>query len=98
MEEKCKTCIHPYPCVECVNCGTVFWHYTPYTAPTNAERIRAKSDEDLAAWLIYSICKYVQCKDNCPVVSGEGPKDKVCKENILLWLQQPATEEDDDEG
>lgn len=66
-----------------------------HTIVTNAERIRVMSDEDLAAWLIYSICKYVQCKDRCPVVSGEGPKAEICKTNILHWLQQPAKEADD---
>ena len=60
---------------------------------TNADRIRAMSDEDLAAWLTYSICKYVQCRDSCPVVSGEGPGGEMCKVNILHWLQQPAEEE-----
>ena len=67
--------------------------YVPKTI-TNADRIRAMSDEDLAAWLTYSICKYVQCRDSCPVVSGEGPGDEMCKANILQWLQQPAKEAD----
>lgn len=63
-----------------------------YKQETNADRIRAMSDEDLAAQLTYSICKYVQCRDSCPVVSGEGPGVEMCKANILHWLQQPAKE------
>ena len=61
--------------------------------PTNADHIRAMSDEDLSACLTYSICKYVQCRDSCPVVSWEGPGGEMCKANILHWLQQPAKEE-----
>ena len=41
MTNKCKTCMHGYPNVECVNCGTGFRNYLPYTPPTNADRIRA---------------------------------------------------------
>ena len=57
---------------------------------TNADRIRAMSDEELAAWLEYPICKYSKCTEECPVFPQN--KDKSCKENILNYLRQPPEE------
>ena len=53
---------------------------------TNADRIRAMSDEELAKQFVHtSICdqKYPKCKK-----AGED-----CVECLLEWLQQPAVEE-----
>lgn len=86
MESKCKKCMNGYPSVECVNCGTKFWHYKPYRSPTNADRIRAMSDEVLAITLM------------CPNEMGmaeipcDHSDDKSCYECLLKWLQQPAEE------
>lgn len=60
---------------------------------TNADRIRAMNDMEMARWLIYAICKYVKCGDNCPAMSKTGPGEDVCMDNILHWLAQPAKEE-----
>lgn len=57
---------------------------------TNADRIRAMSDEELASFMMYPVCKYTGCKGDCTEknigVAG-------CCKNILNWLQQPAKEE-----
>lgn len=57
---------------------------------TNADRIRAMSDEELASFLVYPVCKYTGCKGDCTEknigVTG-------CRKKILNWLQQPAKEE-----
>nr|DAR10321.1 MAG TPA: hypothetical protein [Caudoviricetes sp.] len=64
----------------------------PYrTEPkTNADRIRAMSDEELASFMMYPVCKYTGCKGDCTEknigVTG-------CRKKILNWLQQPAKEE-----
>ena len=54
--------------------------------PTNADRIRSMTDEELAAFL----CKKFGChSDTCPGI-------ELCKPNegkangLLKWLQQPA--------
>lgn len=67
-----------------VKCGA-------FKAPqTNADRIRSMSDEELAEYLEYPICKYSKCAEVCPVFPEN--KDKSCKENILNYLRQPAEE------
>lgn len=57
---------------------------------TNADRIRAMSDEELASFMMYPVCKYTGCKGDCTEknigVTG-------CRKKILNWLQQPAKEE-----
>ena len=77
MESKCKKCMNGYPSVECVNCGTKFWHYKPYRSPTNADRIRKMSDDELA--------KFLATKFNDDFYG--------CPDLILQWLQQPAKED-----
>lgn len=57
---------------------------------TNADRIRAMSDEELAEWLTYPVCAYAGCYKKCPALP-ENSRAK-CDENILKWLQQPAKE------
>ena len=60
---------------------------------TNADKIRAKSDEELAKWLT----DWDFCTDVCSQQYTDSPfKDKWpgnCEEQALKWLQQPAEEE-----
>lgn len=67
--------MHGYPNIECVNCGTGFRNYLPYTPPTNADRIRGMSDEELAEFL------WEQNGSNRYWKSVDKYVD---------WLQQPA--------
>lgn len=68
-------------------------NYVKTERTTNADRIRAMSDEELARWLTYSICRYAKCGDTCPVLSGDDPAGPACMTSILDWLTQPAQEE-----
>lgn len=98
--EKCSTCMHGYPNIECVNCGTGFRNYLPYTPPTNADRIRRMSDEELATEITKNpsipcrMCEYYNHKlGHC-----DARRDFVCvtayAEALALdWLKQPAKEE-----
>lgn len=66
---------------------------------TNADRIRAMSDEELANEMrkrsISTICDIV-CQGGCKAIATLNKTgNKVCKEIILNWLQQPAKEEED---
>jgi hypothetical protein len=62
---------------------------------TNAEKVRAMSDEELAEWF----ADFWDCNDcseherlgDCPLLREE-PCDQKCKEHCLEWLQQPAEE------
>lgn len=65
---------------------------------TNADRIRAMSNEELAVFLDDLTCLCVDCNDhdgvneNCPIYKqGCG---RYCEPKDLMdWLQQPAEEE-----
>lgn len=91
----CDTCIYSCrptyksPCSECnMEEGTTICKYehVPHT-PTNADRIRAMSDEELARW----ICKKMQ---NCSIETCTGAE--LCNltdgraNGLVKWLQQPA--------
>ena len=61
---------------------------------TNADRIRAMSDEDLAKHLVdigwdCHLCAEHRRLDNEPLLRGEKCDEK-CAEHCLEWLQQPT--------
>lgn len=66
--------------------------------PTNADRIRAMSDEEMAVFLNSLSCNCVDCSGNegknanCPIYRfGCG---RYCEtEDIMLWLQRPSKED-----
>lgn len=98
MKSKCKTCMNSYPSLECVNCGTKFWHYKPYRdiiarfigaeIITNADRIREMSDEELAEFIPnWSYTKACKCDEEILVDCNNE-----CEKCVLEWLQQPAEE------
>lgn len=67
-----------------------------HTKPkTNADRIRAMSDEELARWMCggsvstESACKYCD-KNNGEFCNGEKCRGKTDTEIIMEWLKQPA--------
>lgn len=61
-----------------------------YIPMSNADRIRAMSDEELVSFMMYPVCKYTGCKGDCTEknigVTG-------CRKKILNWLKQPVKEE-----
>ena len=59
-----------------------------YKAATNADRIRAMSDEELAECFL----EWVAC-DYCPVILAKCKRKWAnCKSAALDWLRQEATE------
>lgn len=67
-----------------------------YTHPpiTNADRIRAMSDDELAKHLVdigwdCHLCAEHRRLDNEPLLCGEKCDEK-CADHCLEWLQQPA--------
>ena len=64
---------------------------------SNADRIRAMSDDDMADTMcrnpIFTVCDAV-CKGDCKAVDTlNDTKEAVCKRTILDWLHQPAEED-----
>ena len=70
-------------------CGN--WIQKPEKPLTNADHIRAMSDEGLAEFL----SDFKDCAGDCLV--GRGVKDcsGICatRETLKMWLQQPAEED-----
>ena len=78
-------CVSKFPCSHKVE---------PPKPPTNADRIRAMSDEQLALWIcgVYDIEEENGKFINGIIIPGYAPHD------IEEWLQQPAGEEDKHEN
>ena len=88
LDDKYKECCHNDACESfdtCIDC----WNEWEENHPpmTNADRIRAMTDEELAAWL--SICG---CPDAFSMV-GDCESGK-CEECWIAYLQQPYISED----
>lgn len=71
--------------------------YTEGNTKTNADRIRAMTDEELATHLHdigwdCHLCAEHGRLDNEPLLRGEKCDEK-CVEHCLEWLQQPAEED-----
>ena len=65
--------------------------------PTNADRIRGMSDEELARLLCTAdwcdLCDQVKEEGTCHAMELGGPLVKSCVEGAMKWLTQPAKEE-----
>ena len=95
----CETCDYanrpPYksPCSECdKTMGSPFCCYEHEEKPTNADRIRAMSDEELADWLARTqIDNVAEALEEVGIMIEKTPslKEESQKE-ILEWLKQPA--------
>lgn len=71
--------------------------YHPKTV-TNADRIRAMSDEELAVFLDGFTCNCIDCRDNdgknesCPIYNRQ--RCRYCEpKDIMDWLQSPTKED-----
>lgn len=69
---------------------------------TRADKIRAMSDEDLAALIsrssIHDLCDIV-CGGDCNAIATfNKTSEQRCAEIVLDWLQQPSEEDDHETG
>ena len=80
-----QRCTHPRPCFDDGKC-----HYKGecgHKAPlTNADRIRSMTDEELA--------NIIKCPYGNPYFDEHLPCKGSCHDCLLIWLQQPAEEDD----
>ena len=96
MDKHCRICHN----TSCSNHGKNIsflgdgWKCNYIPVPTNADRIRAMSDEELALWIcgVYDIEEENGKFINGIIIPGYAPHD------IEEWLQQPAGEEDTHES
>lgn len=87
MEKACKNCGTPITKEYCEdNYPEVCEHWTPKKPKTNADRIRAMSDEKLAEFLF-----------SFEYATEELGAQWDCQGEVLQWLQEPE-DLDDDEG
>lgn len=96
MDKHCRICHN----ISCSNHGKNVsflgdgWKCNYIPVPTNADRIRAMSDEDLAAKISHSsdpgLCDII-CGGNCKAFTTfNKTSEQRCAEIVLDWLQQPA--------
>ena len=96
MDKYCRICHN----TSCSNHGKDIsflgdgWKCNYIPVPTNADRIRAMNDEELAEHLVdigwdCNFCEEHLRLDNEPLLRGEKCDEK-CAEHCLEWLQQPA--------
>ena len=85
MKGNCGECERRYFCeIDPDKCNE--W---PDPVPqTNADRIRAMSDEELANWLDYMYGRCDWCDTN--KVGTDDCSDIACTDCIFEWLKQPA--------
>ena len=75
----------------CPNCGGTGIVKVPVT---NADRIRAMSDEELAAFLErVHVDPCSACCDNLYWCRRNNAPEPVCQKHFFKWLQQPAEED-----
>ena len=82
-------------CGTCANLGNVdicsecAWDSKWQSKPlTNADRIRAMTDEELAYWMTHLHEDGHCLNERCQIFH-----DKTCEECVIDWLKQPAKEE-----
>ena len=94
----CKDCVfasQPTTTMRCINHGinmsdnAVVCNEFKGRSQTNADRIRAMTDEELAEFM----AKNVGCNE-CPffVTCRSAPQDRECSDRWLDWLQQEVRE------
>ena len=102
MVESCTTCVYggrptyDYPCNECVKTvyldDVVMSMYEREKPPvTNADRIRAMSDEELAKFFHdHDMFDCSMCSEyESWMELSDTMCDEKCAEHCLKWLQQP---------
>jgi hypothetical protein len=93
MEKDCPNCkfeLYEADEIPCKDCGIDDREYWQPKPKTNADRIRAMSDEELMQLLFTKIsCGHI-CSFCVPTMRTERKCDGHCRNGVLKWLQQPA--------
>ena len=88
LKDKYDGCCENSGCEAFDNCTECWDEWAERNPPmTNADRIRAMSDEELMEFICQQ--KYiVMCKEGCLECTYHGD----CEKRFLEWLKQPAEE------
>ena len=89
---KCEKCKHNHDedffvCDICIHNTSLKDKFEPLT---NADRIRAMSDEELMRFLFNEVSNNTICSFCVPTMRTKCKCDGHCKNGILEWLKQPA--------
>lgn len=81
---------------EVKNYPPYFDYPKPYKPQTNADQIRAMSDEEITEFVcrngINTLCDII-CGGECnAIASFKKSGDEACEEIVMNWLEQPAEE------
>ena len=106
MRKDCDTCLHDeFGETYCNDCywangkPPTKWEPAPFWTPdTNADRIRAMSDEELRDFLFNKVSVDSICNFCVPKMRTERKCDGHCKNGILEWLKQPADMRGEEDG
>ena len=95
MLTDCPTCIHYDDCEQSERLDTpacINYRSKPTRNPTNADRIRSMSDEELAVW----IAETSNCSDWCGLNErcSTKPEYECCVNVWLEWLREECKSED----
>ena len=99
MIEQCEKCKHKKilngGIVGCLYMGADCRKGEMFDPITNADRIRAMSDEELAAYLADNYDTFCQNKPECWALldTDKGIPEEKCVVCALEWLRSPAKEE-----
>lgn len=92
MDKYCRICHN----ISCSNHGKNIsflgdgWKCNYIPVPTNADRIRAMSDEELAEFLSSELKEPCDC---CQLAVFDGAcTETLCDDAMMKWLQQPIDE------
>lgn len=90
MDKHCRICHN----ISCSNHGKNVsflgdgWKCNYIPVPTNADRIRAMSDEELAEFLSSGLKEPCDC---CQLAVFDGAcTETLCEDAMMKWLQQPV--------
>ena len=93
MEKDCNNCrfeLYNPDEIPCKDCGMDDREYWMPKPQTNADRIRAMSDEELADDLMSYNCLCERCLYANECEADDYVTAEKCREGILEWLKQPA--------
>lgn len=94
----CETCRYYFasplaePCESCHRDGVIGQDPTNWEAPTNADRIRAMTDEELATNFASRCCPKKDEFYDCGKLNGKSFSWEDCRKCWLDWLKCPAEE------
>lgn len=95
--ERFRGCCHNSDCDGFENCDDCWNDYKANHKMTNADRIRAMSDDELAEWLEQIDCYNCDCciyQHDCRFEYGDFEREHYdCKKGRMEWLKRPVKED-----